>query len=183
MKDSELLELCDKFLNYDPETGVFTWKSVRGPRAIGSKSGCNHKGYVRIKLSGVSYLAHRLAFLSHYGFLPEFVDHINSIKDDNRIINLRSCTRSQNGQNRGPKSDNTSGYKGVLSSGKKGRWQAKISINGRETHLGVFDCKHKAALSYNEAAKIHHGEFAYLNTIAKDLFTAAMIQNRLNGGK
>ncbi len=119
-------------------------------------------------------MAHRLAFLITYQYMPEFVDHKDTIRNHNWIENLRKCTRYQNGYNRGPKKDNTSGYKGVTKKGNK--WQSKISYEGKEIYLGVFICKHEAAYIYNEAARKYHGEFAYLNTV--ELFTLSQARNQ-----
>ena len=169
---SDLLDLCNKCLDYNIETGCFIWR-VSGKVKKGDKAGCNHLGYVRIKLKGKSHMAHRLAFLMYYNRMPDFIDHIDGDKSNNAISNLRECTKFQNGYNRGPKKDNTSGYKGVTR--KNSKWQSKISYEGKEIYLGVYECKHDAAMAHNVAAKKYHGEFAYLNKIAR--FT----QSRING--
>ena len=164
IEDKELLELCNKHLSYNPETGIFIWLTSRRVKK-GSEAGSDFLGYNRIKLKGSSYMAHRLAFLITYEYMPAFVDHKDTIRNHNWIKNLRECTRYQNGYNRGPKKNNTSGYKGVTK--KCLRWQSKISFEGKEIYLGLFICKHEAALAYNEAAKKYHGEFAYLNTLSQ----------------
>ena len=89
------------------------------------------------------------------------VDHINGNKLDNRLSNLRLCSKHQNEFNSKIKSTNTTGYKGV--SPYKGKYRAVITLNGKQKHLGIFKTKEQAAHIYNEYAKIYFGEFARLN--------------------
>lgn len=88
-------------------------------------------------------------------------DHINRNKLDNRKVNLRICTNSENGRNKGTRKGSLSGYKGV--SKHRDKWQARIRLNGEQTYLGIFENIIDAALAYNKAAIIVHGEFACLN--------------------
>ena len=93
------------------------------------------------------------------------VDHINGNKLDNRKENLRTCSPSQNSQNRPASKNNTSGYKGVVWHSRSKKWVAKITANGANTHLGCFDDPKLAAKAYNEAAVKLYGEFANINQI------------------
>ncbi|URP85746.1 HNH homing endonuclease [Enterobacter phage EC-W2] len=93
-------------LNYDPDTGKFTWtgNGFKRPsdanRMRNKEAGCvGNKGYVFIRLDKKLYLAHRLAFLYMLGYMPEFVDHRNRIRNDNKWLNLRDATRELNNQN------------------------------------------------------------------------------------
>src|SRR5262249_3674854 len=89
-------------LDYDPETGVFRWRVCRGPRASGSMAGCPNSDHrIYIKIDGQNYLASPLAYLWMTGTLPDDqqVDHINRDPSDNRWINLRLATHSQNQAN------------------------------------------------------------------------------------
>lgn len=90
-----------------------------------------------------------------------FVDHINGDGLDNRKANLRICTDGQNKMNRIPLKNTKSKYKGVAYKGKY--ISAAINISGKKKHLGTFKTEEEAAKAYDEAAKIHHGGFAYLN--------------------
>lgn len=164
MKDQELLSLCNEYLNYDPETGIFIRiKSAKGIR-IGDVAGYRTSaGYIQMSIKGKVYLAHRIAFLITYGYFPKIIDHINRDSSDNRISNLRECSQVENCRNRGINNNNTSGYKGVTKKGNK--WRSEIRFRGDRKYLGSFICKHEAAKAYNEAAKKHHGEFAVINTI------------------
>jgi hypothetical protein len=90
-----------------------------------------------------------------------FVDHINGDGLDNRRGNLRVCTKSENGFNRGKNSNNTTGYKGVTTN--KGKYRAQIRIDGKMCGLGRYTDPVEAAKAYDRAAKKHYGEFAKLN--------------------
>lgn len=147
-------------LSYNPETGIFTRK-ISYTNA--TKPGCvaggrNTQGYISISLFNKHHLAHRLAWLYTYGEYPSCqIDHINGVRCDNRIVNLRQANNSQNNVNVGRRSTNSSGYKGVCKSGQK--WRAYITDSGHHVHLGSFCTPEEASLAYQSAAKKLHGEF------------------------
>ena len=93
------------------------------------------------------------------------VDHINRNPLDNREINLRFCSKSQNQMNKGLQKNNTSGYKGVHKSKNRKRWKAELKHNGKRLYLGTYNTKEEAAKVYNETAKKYYGEFAWLNPV------------------
>ena len=137
---------------YDPNTGKL-W------REAGSADG---RGYRHVQFEGRSHLAHRVAWLLYYGEWPSgFLDHINGNPSDNRIINLRLADVVENQHNRGKSKNNTSGFKGVSS--RRGKWQALISINGKNRYLGLFTTCEEASAAYDQAALQHHGEFVKLD--------------------
>ena len=92
------------------------------------------------------------------------VDHINGDKLDNRKSNLRIVTRKQNSYTTKAR-PGTSSHKGVSWSKQKNRWRSRITVNGREIHLGLFCNEIDAAKAYNDAALKHYGEYAKLNKI------------------
>jgi HNH endonuclease len=137
-------------LTYDSATGFFTWKIMvckklkPGTRA-GSES---ERGYRLLALDGHLYYEHRLAWFYVHGVWPkEDVDHINRIRHDNRISNLREASRKQNLENREEKGQtNTSGFRGVnLHKGKY--WRAFIGHNGKRIHLGYFKTPEEAKVA------------------------------------
>lgn len=94
-----------------------------------------------------------------------FIDHIDNNRLNNRRSNLRIATKAQNMMNRGAPIQNTSGFKGVVWDPVNKKWVAQITANGKSKKIGRFRTKTQAAMAYNQAAKIYHGEFAYLNKI------------------
>ena len=136
-------EQLKKLLDYDPETGVFRWKDTLGSRAkAGDVAGTlNGNGYIYIKIRQKPYRAHRLVWLYTHGKFPEnHMDHINGLRDDNRIINLRAVTRTENARNQFIPTNNTSGHIGVSWYTEKNRWRVRVQGIG----YGSFECKSDA---------------------------------------
>ena len=130
-----------ELLRYCKDSGVFSWRINRkGGVKSGQCCSCvDSAGYVVIRVDGRLYRGHRLAWLHEHGVFPnELIDHINGIKSDNRILNLRLCTKSQNAQNAKPHIDNTSGFKGVSFCRNTKKWVADICVNGSSHRLGYF---------------------------------------------
>ena len=128
-------------LHYNPETGVFTWLISKGRLCrAGNIAGCKKKsGYIDIVLSGKSYKAHRLAWLYVNGHYPLMdIDHINGVKSDNRIVNVRDVEHIENMRNKPKYKNNKSGFIGISRHKKLNKWQAEISINGKTKYIGVF---------------------------------------------
>ena len=90
----------------------------------------------------------------------KITDHINGIKTDNRKINLREATNSQNVCNQKNRSDNKSGFKGVCFDKKSKKWRSYIYLNGKQKNLGFYNSEFDAANEYKKAAIKHFGEFA-----------------------
>ena len=109
-------------------------------------------------------LMHRFVLGMKFGD-PEFVDHINGLRSDNRRVNLRPCTNAENQRNRGVQKNNTSGYKGVFIQRKGEKWVASIQHIGKRICLGTFNTSHEAAHAYNKGAIRLFGEFAVLNPV------------------
>ena len=146
-----------EFVSYDPDTGVFTWAQSKGRAKRGTSAGWRKSnGYVGIHIDGKNYLAHRLAWLYVHGvWPPDMLDHINGVRDDNRITNLRCVSAGDNLNNqRAPHANSKSGYLGV--SPWRNKWRAVIQVNRKQVHLGVFDTPETAHHAYVEAKRAHH---------------------------
>lgn len=148
---------------YCPETGIFKWREKRGVNGRSDR----HAGYVMangyrvIRVDYSKFLAHRLAwFYMHSEWPEEEIDHINLVKDDNRITNLREASRAGNCRNVGIKKHNKLGVKGVHRHSQcRNRFVANITINAKTTYLGIFDTAEDAHQAYAEASIKHHGTF------------------------
>lgn len=139
-------------LAYDPETGVFIWKyshanNVRDGDIAGH---LNKKGYFEIGYNNKFYRAHRIAWFIFYGEWPAGnIDHINGIRSDNRIENLRDVTNAVNAQNQHKaRSNNKIGLLGVHWNKRAKKWQSTICIDGKNVYIGVFSDKNKAYEAY-----------------------------------
>lgn len=159
------LEELREYLDYNPDTGIFTWKKIR-PRQnpmLGQVAGSIHnEGYISIEFKGSAYLAHRLAYYMYYGIDPleKLVDHKDEPKTNNKINNLRLATVSQNGMNRvNLASNNTSGCTGVSWNAKEKKWCVQINYNGLYKYLGLFTNKEEAIKVRKEAEIKYFGEF------------------------
>lgn len=152
-------------LEYDPESGEFTWRSRRGsalPRSVAGK--LRKDGYTVIGIDGRSYAAHRLAFLYMTGRFPQrMVDHIDLNRSNNAWRNLREVTNSENQMNTAIRSNNSSGRKGVSWNKREGRWRADIRIGGKKKTLGYFECPDMAHMAYCTAANENFGDYARAN--------------------
>jgi hypothetical protein len=155
-------ERLRELLAYDAKTGLFTSLTKRGNQAAGAiASSVDGKGYIRVKLDGRDYRAHRLAWLYTYGVWPrDQIDHIDMVRTNNALLNLREATNSLNNANRGVARNNKSGLKGVRFDVGRRKWRAEIKKNGSAIHLGRFATAGEAATAYAAAASIHFGNFA-----------------------
>lgn len=120
--------------------------------------GLNDKGYLRTYLDGKSYKIHRLIFMMFYGYMPIEIDHINGIKNDNRIENLREANHSQNQFNKSKTKRSTTGIKGITS--EYGKWRVRIDVYKKRINVGIFDDLELAELVAQEARSKFHGNFA-----------------------
>jgi hypothetical protein len=156
-------EFVRSVLDYDPLSGILTWKTDHAARArkgqIAGRAAAN--GRVSIGINGGRYYAYRIAHLIMTGEWPHAgVDHKFGETTDNRWDKLRPATQSENGANSKLRHDSTSGFKGVSWSKSKGRWRAHITHNYKFHHLGYFDTAEEAHEAYKKAAKEIYDEFA-----------------------
>jgi hypothetical protein len=126
-------------ISYNPSSGVICRHGV-------PVEAVDH-GYIRFKSGGRKLYGHRVAWYLTYGYWPEMLDHINQDKTDNRLVNLRQCTSSTNNMNKGLRSDNTSGSRGVSFDKRSGLWEARH----RGSYLGRFSKISEAVRAKEEA--------------------------------
>lgn len=151
-------------LNYNPDTGIFTWAvkvAQRCPAGTVAGTISAAKGYVTISVDRKIYLAHRLAWCYQTGEDPaEFqIDHINGTRNDNRYCNLRIATKTENMRNSKKPSTNKTGFKGVHFDSAIGKFRACIRAGGKTKNLGSYNTAEEAHAAYCGAAKIYYGQF------------------------
>jgi hypothetical protein len=155
-------ERLKKLLHYDPLIGIFVWKVSKRGVSAGRIAGCeiSKNSYIRIMVEGESYVAHRLAWFYVYGSWPVYhIDHIDGIRWNNRINNLRDVTQSYNVQNENkPRTTNTTGVMGVHIHKQTGKYRVRIQVLGKHIHIGLFKSIEEASLAYQAAKrKLHPG--------------------------
>lgn len=163
-------EVLRQLLEYDEDTGLLFWKE-RGPELFGlarlhsawntrragreAFTAINSSGYRYGKIGGATERAHIIAWVIAHGAPPVgCIDHINHIRTDNRLVNLREVTKRENHLNMKISAANTSGVTGVVRN--RNRWQAVIGVHGRTVYLGRFTTLEEAA-AVRRAAEVEHG--------------------------
>lgn len=148
-------ERLKELLNYDPDTGVFTWKTAVSNINVGDVAGhIKPHGYRHLGIDGNYYLAHRLAWVYMTGDDPGSltVDHRNRVRSDNWFSNLRLATQQDQLRNKSAK--------GIHYSKRDRSWTAHIKLDGKKLHLGSFQCPWQAYDAYWTARKQYFGAFA-----------------------
>ena len=133
-----ILDRAKEMLDYDPETGVFTWKKAHKTRTrlIGRVAGAMLNGYRVISLGRSNVYAHRLAWAWVHGEEPPVeVDHINRDRLDNRIDNLRNGDKGINQSNMPISKRNKSGVIGVCFDKARPAWLA--NLKGKSIYIGA----------------------------------------------
>lgn len=166
---------------YDPLTGQVFWRE-RPVDHFSDESYCMRwntrfcgklvgspavNGYLRVNINRDFYLLHRVIWLLVHGEWPDYTDHINGNRTDNRLENLRAVTKQENARNTCIRSNNTSGFNGVSLDTNSGRWHAYIGVGGdkRRQSLGQFDTKEEAVAARRAAELVlgyheNHGRAA-----------------------
>lgn len=155
-------DLLLKHLAYNPETGALIRKIKLGRNTRLGVCGCvDAHGYVQVTVLGKQCKAHRLIWLMVHGELPKHqIDHIDGVRHNNRLDNLRLATNGENMRNRGRTRANTSGFKGVTFHKAAGKWMAQIMTNYKRVCLGLFPTPEAAHAAYLGAVEKYHKEFA-----------------------
>lgn len=160
MNGRPTIERLRELLEYCPATGALRWKVYRGGRTgVGSAAGWpNEHGYLIVQVDRRYIRAHHIVFALHHGRWPSHeIDHVNGVRDDNRVQNLREATRSQNLANTRARRP---GLKGVKWQRQQNKWYAHIQKDGCKYYLGPFDTEALAHDAYIAAAQDLFGDFA-----------------------
>ena len=175
-KDLPSLEQLRQLLHCEPETGKLYWKTRTPDMFSDGKRSAEHncnlwnsnfagkealtadngRGYKRGIIWGNWYLAHRVIWAMVYGEMVNEIDHINGVRSDNRIINLRDGSNGENSKNQKRPSDNTSGVSGVSWNKRSNKWVAYASSSNTRIHLGSF-FDFNEAVAARKAAEVKYG--------------------------
>ena len=166
LKSKKITDSVANQFTCNPKTGILRW-AVNKPNStykindkVFSKTS---EGYLCVMVDKKLYMAHRICYYIYYNKSPEnIIDHINHDITDNRKINIRECTASQNGMNRKIGKNNKSGYKGVIWHKAHNLWMAQITVNKKIYFLGYFKKLENAVNARLDAEKKHFGEFSYV---------------------
>ena len=137
MKKLPSLDDINKYVSYDPETGLFYRKKPSVSGSVGdSISQKNNHGYGIIYINGLYYMAHRIAWKIVFKEPGKMqIDHINHIRNDNRIENLRLVTAKENQKNISISKRSKTGFVGVLWRESAKSFRSHIMIDNKEIHL------------------------------------------------
>ena len=153
------LKRLKKMLSYDADTGNFRWRlSPRNRTMAGDRAGYhNDQGYLLVTVDGYKFRLHTLAWAFTHGEFPvNQIDHINRVRDDNRITNLREACQVVNMHNASKRSDNTTGVTGVYFRKDTQKYFAQINSHGKTYRLGNFERFEDAVKARKEAESIYH---------------------------
>ena len=147
---------------FEYRDGVLYWKVAKtNSIKVGDVAGgLKGRGYISVKINNKFYLNHRVIFLMHHGYLPQFLDHIDGNKINNRIENLRPATIAENCRNSRIGKNNTSGVKGVNWDNHVKKWRARITVDRKTVMEKYFKTIEEAAEAVKKAREELHGEFA-----------------------
>lgn len=135
------------------------WKVFNGmyPGKVAGR--IHHKGYLEVKLSGKYHcMVHRLVWIYHKGALPEFIDHINRDKLDNRIENLRAATKQENCSNRSIQKNNSVGHTGIRAL-PDSKYGVRINYKGETHWFGTHSTLESAISAHEKGSRELRGEF------------------------
>jgi len=157
---------CD-MLTFEKVNSVFEYrdgliykKLKSGVVSSRSSGTATSNGYAKVGIDGKSYLVHRVIYLMQHKFLPDFIDHIDNNPLNNKIENLRACSRGQNKMNARKHKSNRSGHKGVSFHKKSQKWIVEVQVNKVRKYLGIYSDFDLACLVSDEARNLYHKEFS-----------------------
>lgn len=150
--NNQSIDYISECLIYDPEDGLLYWKerplwhfvnesyqSRWNKRYAGERAGkFLMNGYLKLAIDNKKYYAHRIVWVLTKNEWPQYIDHINGNRSDNRIENLRNVSRSQNQRNLKLSVRNTTGFIGVTQDSRNGHYIAQVKIGEKHIHLGSF---------------------------------------------
>jgi hypothetical protein len=147
---------------FEYRDGDLFWKvKPSRPVKIGDKAGAFGAGdYLQVGINNKQYKLHRIIFVMHHGYLPEYIDHIDTNRTNNRIENLRACNRQENSHNSKTPVSNTSGMKHVRWRKQRQKWEVKLRMNKKSIYFGSYHDLELAELVAIEARNKYHGDFA-----------------------
>lgn len=148
------IELTQDLLHefFDYKDGHLYWKIRKPGVRFGKPAGfLDSGGYINMGINNKTYLAHRIIYLYHHGYIDDTleIDHINGIRNDNHIENLRLVTRQEN-------RFNLNQVKGYYWNKNIKKWHAQICVNKHLRHLGYCDSEIEARDKYLKAKKMLH---------------------------
>lgn len=159
---SELtVEMVSNIISYNKDSGEFTWMERRGGKSLaGTKAGSvKSTGYVLISLYGHRYRAHHLAWFIINGSFPSMLDHVNGIRSDNRICNLREANHSQNMMNKRFNKKHSTSARGVYVDSRTGKYRVEVSIDSGKFRSKSIDNLEDAEALSRKIRSALHGEF------------------------
>ena len=158
-------DLCNNYFNY--KDGILYWnhrenksKQVNTKFANKPAGYKTSTGYYEVRVDNKRYKTHRIIYLMFNGYIPEEVDHINNIRSDNRIENLRAATSLTNKFNSLMPKHNSSGIKGVNLHKPSNKWRCSMSINNKTKQIFGFASKELAQEFMELWRETVHGNFA-----------------------
>ena len=158
------MPLSKEILNelFEYRDGEIYYKVSRSRNKAGSKAGTYrpHDNAYHVTINKKHYLMHRIVFMMHNGYLPQFVDHIDCNRANNKIENLREATHSQNAHNAKTRKDSKTGIKNVSWNKVDKSWKVRIQANNTRLVIGQYKDLELAELVAMEARDKFHGNFA-----------------------
>lgn len=158
------MTLAERFNQaFEYRDGKLYWKINTNPskKLIGKEAGCkSSNSYGAVNLDGQAYSIHKVIFCMHSGFMPIVVDHINGVRDDHRIENLRAATHVTNNYNKVAQKNNKLGIKNVCWNKQNKKYWVQLTQNRKKIFSEMFDDLELAELVAIMAREKYHGEFA-----------------------